>query len=154
MEYSPPPPNGLEYIFDDNSGEQLALILRSALSKQGVSFLTGHDSTQQLGILCWPQGHIIEAHVHNPVERTIYSTQEVLFVRSGRMRVDLYSEGQEYVVSRELSAGDMVFLSSGGHGFEMLEDSEIIEVKQGPYVGEREKTRFRPVGNPFFENPK
>ncbi len=36
-------------------------------------------------------------------------------------------------------------LSAGGHGFEMLEDAEIIEVQQGPYCGDKDKTRFEPV---------
>lgn len=142
----------VEHVVDDASGGELALIIRSSHRSDGISFVTDDESVHQLGVLCWPRGHVIDAHVHNIVERTISSTQEVLFIRRGSVRLDLYSSNHEYVCSRELATGDVVFLPSGGHGFEMLEDTEIIEVKQGPYSGEQEKTRFSPVGNPFFGN--
>ena len=142
----------LESVRDDASGDELALIIRSSHRNDGISFVTDDDSVHQLGVLCWPKGHVVDAHVHNVVERQISSTQEVLFIRKGRVRLDLYSAHHEYRCSRELTTGDVVFLPSGGHGLEMLEDTDIIEVKQGPYAGEQEKTRFQPVDNPFFEN--
>jgi mannose-6-phosphate isomerase-like protein (cupin superfamily) len=83
--------------------------------------------------------------VHNPVAREVRFTKEVLFIRSGRVRVDFYTEQQAYIESTVLEAGDVILLAYGGHGFEMLEPSEIIEVKQGPYVGEQDKTRFTAV---------
>ena len=129
----------------------LALIVRSGASENGVHFVTGNDSVHQLGILQWPRGHVIDAHIHNPLTRTIDSTQEVLFIRSGKVRVDLYTENQSYKVSSVLEAGDVIFLASGGHGFEILEEANIVEVKQGPYVGEHEKTRFIPKDNPQWE---
>lgn len=64
---------------------------------------------------------------------------------SGRVRVDFYSEEQQYLESAVLEAGDVILLAFGGHGFEMLEETEIIEVKQGPYAGDRDKTRFEPI---------
>jgi mannose-6-phosphate isomerase-like protein (cupin superfamily) len=145
-------PAGIEQVFDDDGSSILALIIRSSFHQEGINFVTGDDSVHQLGVLCWPQGHVIDAHVHNPLERKIDSTQEVLFVRSGRARMDLYSADQEYRCSREISTGDVVFLPSGGHGFEMLEDTDIIEVKQGPYQGESEKTRFTPTDNPHWSS--
>jgi hypothetical protein len=72
-------------------------------------------------------------------------TKEVLFIKSGKVRVDFYDDEKKYIESRVLVSGDVILLAFGGHGFEMLEDSEIIEVKQGPYVGEKDKTRFDPV---------
>ena len=74
--------------------------------------------------------------------RTITLTQEVLFIRRGKVRVDIYSDRQVYLESRILGEGDVILLSSGGHGFEALEELEMIEVKQGPYAGGRDKTRF------------
>jgi hypothetical protein len=50
-----------------------------------------------------------------------------------------------YLESRILSAGDVILLAFGGHGFEMLEPTEIIEVKQGPYAGDQDKTRFESI---------
>lgn len=89
-----------------------------------------------------PSGYVIPPHVHNPVRREVQFTKEVLFIRSGRVRVDFYSENQEYLESTVLERGDVILLVVGGHGFEMLEASEMVEVKQGPYAGEADKTRF------------
>jgi hypothetical protein len=66
----------------------------------------------------------------------------VLFIKSGKVRVDFYDEEQHYLESRVLPQGDVLLLAFGGHGFEMLEPTEMTEVKQGPYAGEADKTRF------------
>lgn len=91
------------------------------------------------------KGYVIAPHRHNVVPREVILTQEVLFIKSGKVRVDFYDDDQTYIKSRVLIQGDIILLAAGGHGFEMLETSEIIEVKQGPYVGERDKVRFDPV---------
>lgn len=143
-------PEPLERVTDDANGVGLALIIRVGFGRPGINFVTGDESVHQLGVLKWPQGHLIDAHVHNPMLRIIESTQEVLFIRSGRVRVDLYGDDRVYRSSHELEAGDVIFLESGGHGFEILEEADIVEVKQGPYRGEGEKTRFRPTDNPYW----
>lgn len=126
-------------------GEQeLALILRTSFWKDGIEFFTPDTYSQQLGYMNRPAGYIIDAHVHNPVSREVHYTNEVLFIKSGRVRVDFYTEQQEYLESKELVAGDVILLSRGGHGFEMIEPTEMVEVKQGPYAGDRDKTRFVP----------
>ena len=145
-------PEPLERVTDDASGAELALLIRAGFGQPGINFVTDDESVHQLVVLMWPQGHLIDAHVHNPMSRTIDSTQEVLFIRSGRVRVDLYGDDQMYRSSLELGAGDVIFLASGGHGFEILEDADIVEVKQGPYRGEGEKTRFRPTDNPHWSS--
>ncbi len=63
-------------------------------------------------------------------------------IKKGKLRVDFYSEQQQYLESRVLVDGDVILLVMGGHGFEVLEEIEMIEVKQGPYIGEQDKTRF------------
>jgi hypothetical protein len=128
-----------EIRFDDTL---LALILRNEYHTKGIRFFTPSDFSQQLGYMYRSAGYIIPPHTHNPVVREVYYTKEVLFVKSGRLRVDFYSEEQEYLESTILEKGDVILLAFGGHGFEMLEDSEIIEVKQGPYAGDQDKTRF------------
>jgi len=92
-----------------------------------------------------PQGYVIPPHVHQPVAREVHFTKEVLFIKSGKVRVDFYDEDQMYLESRILKQGDVILLAFGGHGFEMLEASEIIEVKQGPYAGDEDKVRFSPI---------
>lgn len=130
----------VEQILHD--GEMLALIVRNEFSKPGISFFTPPDLSQQLAYMRHPAGKMIDAHVHNPVERTVAYTQETLFIKRGRLRVDFFDDHQTYLESRELSAGDVILLVRGGHGFQVLEELEMIEVKQGPYAGDHDKTRF------------
>lgn len=125
----------------------LALILRSNYHAEGIQFFTPNDFSQQLGYMNRPQGYIIPPHVHNPVLREVQFTKEVLIIKSGKVRVDFYDDAQNYLESRILNQGDILLLASGGHGFEMLEASEIVEVKQGPYAGEGDKTRFSPISS-------
>lgn len=128
-----------------HQGRLLALIVSHDHTGQGIEFFTPDDFSQQLAYMNRPAGYVIAPHVHNAVPRQVQYTKEVLFIRSGRLRVDFYSEDQSYIESRILEAGDVVLLAYGGHGFEMLEPTEIIEVKQGPYAGDADKTRFEPV---------
>jgi len=123
----------------------LALILKSDYHAEGIKFFTPDDFTQQLGYMNRPKDYEIPPHVHNPVVREASYTKEVLIIKKGRVRVDFYTDKQEYLESRILNQGDIVLLAFGGHGFKMLEESEIVEVKQGPYAGEKDKTRFSPV---------
>lgn len=128
------------------NGKLLAMILRSNFRAEGILFFTPNTFSQQLGYMNRVAGYVIPPHDHNPVPRTIEWTQEVLFIRSGKVRLDIYAPGnREYLESYILLPGDVVLLAHGGHGFVMLEPSEIIEVKQGPYAGEYDKTRFEPI---------
>jgi len=125
-----------------DGGKILAIIVRSTFSEPGIRFFSQPDFSQQFGYMRRPAGYAIAPHVHNPVQREVVLTQEVLFVRSGLVRVDLFRDDHTLLTSRLLSRGDTVFLAEGGHGLEMVEDSEILEVKQGPYAGDGDKTRF------------
>ena len=127
------------------NNELMALIIPAGYKADGIEFFTPSSFSQQLAYMHHPQGKQIEPHLHNPVRRNITYTQEVLFIRKGRLRVDFYSVEQEYLESHVLEAGDVILLVSGGHGFEVLEEVEMIEVKQGPFVGEQDKTRFSGV---------
>lgn len=136
----------VEYLKHED--ELLAILVPSLFDKPGISFFTPNEFSQQLAYMRHPGGKVIQPHVHNEVHRSVKNTLEVLFIRKGRLRVDFYTSGQEYLFSRELAAGDTILLASGGHGFETLEEVEMIEVKQGPYAGDGDKTRFEPVGGP------
>lgn len=126
-------------------GTLLAVILSVRFSEQGIHFFTPSDFSQQLAYMKRPKGYEIDPHVHNAIPRNIEWTQEVLFIKSGRVRVDFYDQERAYLESRVLVAGDVILLAHGGHGFTMLEESEIIEVKQGPYAGDQDKVRFKGV---------
>lgn len=125
----------------------LAIIIRANYHKEGISFFTPGDFSQQLGYMNRPKGYIIEPHVHNLIERKVTLTQEVLYVKTGKVRIDFYNDDRVYLESRIVEKGDVVLLANGGHGFEMLEDAEMIEIKQGPYCGEEDKVRFEPVNS-------
>lgn len=125
----------------------LAILIRCTYTYNGIQFFTNDNDSQQLGYMNRPEGYEIKPHRHNLVQREVHLTQEVLYIKSGKVRVDFYSNEQEYLESRILNQGDVILLSDGGHGFKMLEPSEIIEVKQGPYCGEQDKVRFEPVAD-------
>jgi hypothetical protein len=120
----------------------LSVIIRAEYKKEGIEFFTPGDFSQQLGYMNRAKGYAIPPHRHNLIERKVTLTQEVLYIKSGKVRVDFYDDNQHYLESRIVVKGDVILLASGGHGFEMLEDSEMIEVKQGPYCGEEDKVRF------------
>lgn len=130
------------YKIEDN-GKLLALIIPANFNEPGIHFFTPNELSQQLAYMRHPAGKVIEPHVHNPVPREVHYTQEVLFIKKGKLRVDFFDEAQHYLQSRILEAGDVILLATGGHGFEVLEEIEMIEVKQGPYAGDCDKTRFR-----------
>lgn len=123
----------------------ISLVVRSSFNKEGISFFTQNDFSQQLAFMKHPSGKVIEPHKHNPVSRQVFFTNEVLFIRKGKLRVDFYDEEENYLESKILSTGDVILLVSGGHGFEVLEEVEMFEVKQGPYAGDQDKTRFTGV---------
>jgi hypothetical protein len=129
-----------EEIFID--GKMAAILIGEDYNQKGIHFFTKSELSQQLAFMRHPAGKLIEPHVHNPVPREVQYTQEALFIRKGQLRVDFYDADQRYLESRILGPGDVILLIQGGHGFEVLEEVEMIEVKQGPYVGEYDKTRF------------
>jgi mannose-6-phosphate isomerase-like protein (cupin superfamily) len=130
----------VEYV--RNGEVTLAIIIAADFSDPGVHFFTSGEMTQQLAYMRHGAGKIIAPHIHKRYPREVQSTQEVLLIKRGRLRVDFYDDQQGYLESRMLRSGDVILLISGGHGFEVLEEIEMIEVKQGPYVGEQDKQRF------------
>lgn len=125
-----------------HNNQLLAIIISNKYAESGIHFFTPDEFSQQLAFMKHPAGKIIQPHVHNPVQREVHFTKETLFIRKGKLRVDFYTDQQIYIESYVLETGDVILLSEGGHGFEILEETEMIEVKQGPYVGEKDKTRF------------
>ena len=121
-----------------------AIILRADFDEPGIQFFTPNSFSQQLASMSYKPDKVIPAHTHNPVTREVMHTQETLFIRKGKVRIDFFTQEQSYVTSRILGAGDVILLIAGGHGFEVLEELNMVEVKQGPYVGDTDKTRFDP----------
>lgn len=138
--------NMIEFI--NHQDNMLALILRANYHAEGIQFFTPNDFSQQLGYMNRPTGYTIDPHIHRKVDRNVQLTQEVLFIKKGKVKVDFYTNNKEYIQSQILTTGDVILLASGGHGLTMLEESEIIEVKQGPYAGIEDKEIFEPSYDP------
>jgi hypothetical protein len=126
----------------EHKGKMLAVIVTNDFSERGITFFTPDELSQQLAYMHHPVGKKIEAHVHTPATRQVLLTQEALFIKRGKLRVDFFDGDQTYLRSWVLQAGDVILLVQGGHGFEVLEELEMFEVKQGPYLGYDDKTRF------------
>ena len=128
-------------------GKTLAIIIKNDYSKDGVEFFTPNDFSQQLAYMKHPKGKRIDAHTHNIVKREVSFTKEVLIIKKGKLRVDFYEDDQTYIESHIIEQGDIILLAFGGHGFECLEEVEMIEIKQGPYLGDQDKVRFTGISN-------
>ena len=126
----------------DASGKVLAVIARAGYQPDKTSFVTPDSFTQQLGFIVYPAGQVVPRHSHLPIERHLAGTSEAIIVRSGRAMLNIYDDNKLQVFQTTMDQGDVVVLVAGGHGFEMLEDTVLMEIKQGPYTGLKEKERF------------
>ena len=126
----------------DKDGQPLTYLIRTTTLPETTTFLTPPEFKQQVGFVVYPEGGEIPRHVHRPFERKLIGTSEVILVQKGRCVLDVYSDDRELVASRELGVGDLMLMVGGGHGFRMLEDTVLLEIKQGPYTGLDEKERF------------
>lgn len=126
----------------DKKENIIAIIIPKDFKAEGTSFFTPNDFPQQMALIQRGRGEIIKAHTHKPINITVNLTQETLFIKKGSVKVDLYDAQRELIMSQTLEAGDVILLASGGHGFTALEDLEMIEVKQGPYLSDSYKVIF------------
>ena len=123
-----------------------ALIVRKKFrKKKGVNFFTSKEATQQFGYMKHKKNHLIMPHQHNKRLTKILITTEVIILLKGILRVDFYSEKKKYLFSKKIYDGDLIMLTNGGHGFKVLKDVEMIEVKQGPYSLSSDKVKFNKI---------
>ena len=135
-----PPMNDIEEVRAGTT--VLAYVIKADATAPSTTFVTPDEATLQAGFVVYPAAGEVPPHVHLPVERRVVGTSEFLLVRSGRCFVDIYSADRKLIASRELAAGDAVLSLGGGHGFRMIEDTVLLELKQGPFAGGTEKQRF------------
>ncbi len=124
------------------NGRALVYIVRAELAPTETTFLTPDEFNHQVGLIVYPAGGEIRRHMHKPLERHVTGTSEVIIVRRGRCELDVYDDDRTLIATRELRTGDVMLMVHGGHGFRMLEDTVLLEVKQGPYTGLSEKELF------------
>jgi len=120
----------------------IAYIVRAEKVPERTEFITLDNVKQQVGFIVYPKGGEIARHIHLPIERHLKGTSEVLLVRKGKLEVDFFTDDKKFICTRELKEGDLVLLVSGGHGFRCMEDTVLLEIKQGPYTGLVEKEHF------------
>jgi len=128
-----------------HNNDTFAIIVRKDFNNPGINFFTPNDYSQQLAFMSHSAGKEIQPHIHKKVQREVHFTQETLFIRKGKLQVDFYDDEKEFLESRILQSGDVILLIKGGHGFKVLEDLEMFEVKQGPYAGDEDKIKFVPA---------
>lgn len=116
-----------------------AIVIRSESRVDGIEFFSPESYPQQLGLMARAKGYVVEAHSHKIIPRQIELTQEILLIRSGSCEVKLFNENGEVIFVITLLSGDVILLAHGAHQVEMLEDCEILEIKQGPYLGPNDK---------------
>ena len=114
-------------------------------NKKGLTFFTPNNATQQFGYINHKKDYIIKPHKHKKRLTKILTTTEVILILKGSLRVDFYTESMKYLFSKIINKGDIILLASGGHGFKVLKDAQMIEVKQGPYSLSKDKIKFKEV---------
>jgi hypothetical protein len=123
-----------------------ALIVRAKFRKMsGINFFTDNNATQQFGYMKHAKNYLIKPHLHKKRETKILTTSEVIILFKGILRVDFYDKKQKYLLSKKVYANDIIMLVNGGHGFKVLKDVEMMEVKQGPYSLIKDKKKFDKV---------
>lgn len=130
----------------------LAIILRSSFSVKKLAFLNSIDDLFQLGIHQRKKGETFTPHLHIPPKKPfiINKISEFLYIKKGKIKIDLYSPTKRKVKTFILKTGDSILFLEGGHGIKILEDAKIIELKQGPYPGrEKAKEYFSPLNRPI-----
>jgi hypothetical protein len=118
-----------------HEGVLLAIVIPANYHVSGIHFVTDDASSQQVGFMSRPKGYASHAHRHTDAVRRVTQAAETLFVRSGRCRLELFANENHVVITDEIGPGDVVHIAAGGHRVVMLEDAQLIEVKQGPFLG-------------------
>jgi hypothetical protein len=86
----------------------LAIVIRADFHKEGIEFFTPDDFSQQLAYMNRPAGYQIAPHMHNKVQREVFYTQEVLFIKKGKLKIDFYDDDRKYTSTCVLVAGDVI----------------------------------------------
>ena len=130
----------VEIIVDN--GQKLCYVIREKNQPQNTTFITPPEDKQQVGFIVYPKDSVIPRHTHRPLERHIIGMAEVVVVRSGHCQIEVYDDDQKLVARRDLHQNDVVLMVGGGHGFRIIEDTVLLEIKQGPYLGADDKELF------------
>src|SRR3989339_847805 len=133
----------IERITQNN--KVLAIIIRAKAIKKNkdkMKFVSPEDFPFQLGVHNRNKNDYVEPHQHLPFqELKNLAVQELFYMISGKIKVDLYDENDLKIKEVIISKGDTILLNTG-HGVTFLKKSKLIEIKQGPYRGREQEKRF------------
>ena len=130
----------IEIIQSD--GNVLCYIVQRNFRPSHTTFITPPDAKQQVGFIVYPADSTIKRHSHKALERHLIGMSEVLVVRTGHCQIEVYDDQHQLVAMRDLYENDVVLMVGGGHGFKIVEDTVLLEIKQGPYLGVNDKEIF------------
>jgi mannose-6-phosphate isomerase-like protein (cupin superfamily) len=134
----------MEQILTIKKGDDVyALFFRGTIESDGARFLTKQTDEFQVGVLQRPKGHKVPAHQHPRVDRMTHGVSEFLYLEKGHLKVTVFDEEWKPLGTEQLKAGEFLLFLRGGHEIEMMEECRIIEVKQGPYPGDKAAKVFR-----------
>lgn len=125
-----------------SNNQPLCYLIRKDVHPEHTTFITPPEGKQQVGFIVYPKGSVIARHTHKLLERHIIGMAEVVVVRSGHVEIEIYDDALNLVTTRDLYEGDVVLMVGGGHGFQVKEDTVLLEIKQGPYLGKDDKELF------------
>ena len=126
----------------ESDGFLYALVIRKDYCPDGINFFSSDDDILQVGTMSHRAGRIIMPHRHLPYKRKTEGTQEVLFIKKGTLKANFFNSNDLKVCEVLLTEGDLIVLLGGAHGFDVIDDLEMIEVKNGPYAASGDKIRF------------
>ncbi len=105
--------------------------------KLGTSPITDTESFLQVLTLNYKKGHVVIPHDHKPKKRITTELNECIVIVKGKVRVKLYGGERKPVKQVILSTGDTFLYMRGGHSVHFLDDAELIEIKNGPFIDDR-----------------
>jgi len=123
-------------------GQIFCYIVRRSFCPSHTTFITPPEARQQVGFIVYPADSTIKRHSHKALERHLVGMSEVLVVRTGHCRIEVYDDDHQLVAARDLYENDVALMVGGGHGFKIVEDTVLLEIKQGPYLGVNDKEVF------------
>lgn len=88
------------------------------------------------------KGVRIKPHFHKNIPKKIREVQEVLHIVYCRIEAEFFENMGKKIGSVILESDDTILLLTGGHGFDILRDAKILEIKQGLYSSVKEDKKF------------
>ena len=121
-------------------GTRFGYVIHTREIESGFNFFGLESDNLQVAVMLRSASNPVLPHFHNEIVRHLVGTPEVLFICKGKALAHFYNQNSERVVTHTIQTGDALVLLHGGHGIEFLDECKIIEIKQGPYFENCDKT--------------